>query len=395
LSGQRNDPGSASRTGILRTSREVTAAKSAGQRDAIDRFAMADRIVPFVPGEAREHLHRACILIQQKQLDAAISELDDDLRMFPDSPGFRALRGLCRARVAKSSDNTALELAASDLERAAKEESLQPLVQFALASLAVKRKEWGRAAAHVTWLIEHNYDGIPARKIRARCYAAQGDYERAISDLTAVLRHGGSRSTCREILELLPHIHHEKADGALAIAYLDQLVGLCPDNPDVCAYRALVLATTGLHDRAMADMNRIVALVPNEDWSYRMRACMWLMTKSDWDRALADMDRCIALEPRGSFDYAFRAVLHAKKRNYVRALVDLALCAQTFDQTKLQFSWDTDFCFDRFVVRCRFKWELKDKTANPAPEVHARESERKIVWLGTRSLLAGILSPSN
>ena len=81
----------------------------------------------------------------------------------------------------------------------------------------------------------------------------------------------------------------------------------------------------GDHERAMADMDRLVQLLPDFSGAYFFRAAMGCLTGKDRKSVLADMDRAVKQNPRASFFYSFRGFLKARVRKFIPTCRDAAL----------------------------------------------------------------------
>jgi hypothetical protein len=120
---------------------------------------------------------------------------------------------------------------------------------------------------------------------------------------------------------------------------------------------------------------RIVQLDPQSMGAYTYRAVLDLLVLHDRDRALADLDRALAIDPRGSLHYALRSYLHGAKKEFVPALRDLVLCVRTLGLIEIRFIWRYDS--GRRLGFVGFAYGLKepDPDAKPGPATAGIESQ--------------------
>jgi tetratricopeptide (TPR) repeat protein len=81
------------------------------------------------------------------------------------------------------------------------------------------------------------------------------------------------------------------------------------------------------YDKALADYEAAIKLVPTESVFYRDRGNIALARK-DYDKALADYDKSIELDPSYVVPWHLRGVTWQAKKEYARALGDYEKAAQ-------------------------------------------------------------------
>lgn len=84
-----------------------------------------------------------------------------------------------------------------------------------------------------------------------------------------------------------------------AVADLDAAIALLPDFPNAYIYRGLVWAEVGMYDRAIADNVYAARLKPNDPMIFNNLGGVY-EKKGDWDKAIENYDRAIQFRP----DYA-------------------------------------------------------------------------------------------
>jgi hypothetical protein len=90
---------------------------------------------------------------------------------------------------------------------------------------------------------------------------------------------------------------------------------------------------------ALANIDRLVQLVPRSAGPYTMRAVLALLILHDRHRALADLDRALEVDPRATFCDALRSYLRAAQAQYLPAFRDMTLCARTLSLGEAAQIW--------------------------------------------------------
>jgi len=106
-----------------------------------------------------------------------------------------------------------------------------------------------------------------------------------------------------------------------AIADFDQAIRLVPKNTDVYTVRGMAWEAKGDFDRAIADFDQAIRLDPKNTDAYTVRGMAWEV-KGDLDRAIADFDLAIRIDPKNTRAYTVRGVAWAAKGDLDRAIAD-------------------------------------------------------------------------
>jgi len=106
-----------------------------------------------------------------------------------------------------------------------------------------------------------------------------------------------------------------------AIADFDQAIRLVPKNTDVYTVRGMAWEAKGDFDRAIADFDQAIRLDPKNTDAYTVRGMDWEV-KGDLDRAIADFDLAIRIDPKNTRAYTVRGVAWAAKGDLDRAIAD-------------------------------------------------------------------------
>ena len=113
----------------------------------------------------------------------------------------------------------------------------------------------------------------------------------------------------------------ENGEDGRAIAELDKLIRLGPDNVSAYLFRGIVHGYTGRYDRAILDTSEAIRLDPGNATAYYFRG-MNYGEQDAFDRALADMDETIRLEPENGDAHRVRGDCRRYMGEYELAIAD-------------------------------------------------------------------------
>ena len=204
---------------------------------------------------------------------------------------------------------------------------------------------------------------------RGWCYAAKGQHERAIADLSRAIENSVISEAW--VYRTRARSYQEIGDPVKALADLDEAVLLQPRDVSVSLHRTEVLMGLGDFTGAAWEAHRLERLLPTQPGPYFLHSVTAWLATCDRDRHLAeivkmvtqleqalpsapaphlvhtlaasmkgvgqnrasaDLDRCLALEPHLSSPYAFRAIFNAYQGKFVPTCRDLALFVLKFDR---------------------------------------------------------------
>jgi tetratricopeptide (TPR) repeat protein len=153
---------------------------------------------------------------------------------------------------------------------------------------------------------------------RGHAYALLGEHERALSDL--------SRAIALEPKNARPYASRarafvERGETERALADVERSLEINPGQTDAYLVRGAAYAHQGAFDRALKDYNRVLAVDNKNAEAYGSRCAIYL-TIDEPERGLADCNHAIELNPKLSTAYTSRAGFHAIRRDYERALTD-------------------------------------------------------------------------
>jgi tetratricopeptide (TPR) repeat protein len=155
---------------------------------------------------------------------------------------------------------------------------------------------------------------------RGITYTNQGDFDRAIVDLSEAIRldrtwAGGYSNRGRA--------YREKGDDRRAIADLTEAIRLDPRLVIAYYSRGRAHNNIGDFDRAMADFNEAIRLDPTSSpFPYLWRGRL-SRGRGEVDRAIADFTEAIRLDPKFEYSYLGRGQAYFQRGRIAESLADL------------------------------------------------------------------------
>ena len=236
-------------------------------------------------GEKKETANdwMAQIRSEQKDKQDTLAYWDGRIRVHPQEAGHYFERGRLRAQLAKDDDRAGLDAAIADFSRAVE---LEPKHAEALCQrgfLAWRKKELDAALADFCRVIELVPDHSTALIARGQVYLAMEDFDRAITDFdrAAAIRPGEKDSPT---LIGRAQCFAAKGEYRRAIDDLSAVMAKLDVEPWVYQQRASYYLELGETARAMADIDVVLRLQPDEPLARFLRVTL-LMQKGRYDIA--------------------------------------------------------------------------------------------------------------
>ncbi len=155
-----------------------------------------------------------------------------------------------------------------------------------------------------------------------RCANVMSNPDLAIQHCTRAIESG------RHAGEDLAKLHYNRAiewaakgDYDRAIADYDASLRLVPRNVDALYNRGNAWGNKGDHDRAIADYDAAIALNPKDPAAHNGRAYEWT-AKGEYQKAIADYDNAIRLEPKAAVSLLARGRVRLYTGDHARAVAD-------------------------------------------------------------------------
>ena len=304
-------------------------------------------MIAYDHSSVRGRLGRARSLMAQGRYKLALEDVDAIITQDPAHIEAMQVRALCSVYLGLKGEGAFLETASTAVAAILLREPTDPLARAIRGVIATKKGDYNQGVAELSYAIkkqlpwkekyyatwvspscergdfrqavaefnngarQYAAGQVPTKIVlnRGLCEARTGELDLAIADFTTVLdRHGKNYRVC----EFRAKASIEKTDLVHALADRDEIVRLRPDDPEVYLQRSFLRWTNGDNDLALADVDRLVQMMPQGAGAYFWRAVILVLTHGDSDRALADMDRAVAhFEPGNTFIYALRGYLRA------------------------------------------------------------------------------------
>lgn len=153
-------------------------------------------------------------------------------------------------------------------------------------------------------VIRSNYQGFEDR-FRDLDAAVEADPE----NVNALRSRGITRTLYGADLARQGKEEDAKSQMKLAVADLNKLLELNPDDPKMHEAVADLLSQLGKDDESLTHINSAIELNPQSPTPYRMRARLYRF-KEEYGKAIADLDRAIDLKPDSYQLYLDRSEVH-------------------------------------------------------------------------------------
>ncbi len=302
-------------------------------------------------------LMRAVLLAKQARFKQAVDDLDSVLALFPTCIEALQGRAYCRMELAWAGDRSYVEPALHDAERVLASEPNDSKARAVRGAIAIIQGEYDRAIADLTDALnvqpnKKNEDHPGVLSLRAIALMEQGRYEQALDDLNLAIeqrpdnpRLFGSRAWAFCAMHDLDR----------ALSDYDQVVRLAPKDNETILDRAYVRWWKGDDAGAKADMDRIGQLKSQSADAYSLHAYLALFLLHERNRALASLERAIDLEPREALYYAVRSWLRAQNNEFVAAFTDVTLFIRTQHLSEVKLSYGIDTKRAPILVRNRVR----------------------------------------
>jgi Flp pilus assembly protein TadD len=113
----------------------------------------------------------------------------------------------------------------------------------------------------------------------------------------------------------------KKKDFKGAIADLDKLIAINPNDAKAYESRGLAYARLEDYPRAIADFNKAITINPKLTKAYIKRGLAYSVLE-DYQKALSDFNKAIALDPRSADFYYYRGKAYWKLKDSAKAFLD-------------------------------------------------------------------------
>ncbi len=285
--------------------------------------------VTRAPRCAIARLRRAEILLNQEDMDAAITDATAALALLPAkgtaTAEAYAIRGMSEAHQSFGG------APAGDKINAAVIADLSRAIDLGLADLMIvpmraqAYENAGRndlALADLNRALTMDPGNVDLILERAEVYQNLGDIDRAIADLAQARAKAGDQEPERSMAYVSSAMAYEaRGDTAGAIALLSEVIARTPPDPALLTMRARLYEHQHDYDRALADLTTVIAAGRHPAEAYATRASIYA-DKGDFTAALADADAVIAAMPKEASGYIARGRINERKGDVAAAIAD-------------------------------------------------------------------------
>ena len=304
-------------------------------------------LAELLAGEARLPLAyraRALLRFEQREVEGALADLDQALRLAPGDIDARWYRGQFRLEAGD------LAGAEQDLNGVAAARPELAQVKELLAKVRAAREGKGDPALRTTG----------------------GDAAAQEQALEAALRE---RPDDPRVLANLGILRRDQGDLAEGLRLLDKALELDPSLAAAWSSRGQLKARQGRLREALADLDQALKLEPKLAKLWVTRAGI-LLDAGELQRASADLDQALELDPTLYFAWISRASLRVKRRDVPGAIRDLTRATQVEPGRGMAYAR---------------RAELRRQTGDPRGAVadldRAIECRRRAIWFDARGAL--------
>jgi tetratricopeptide (TPR) repeat protein len=180
------------------------------------------------------------------------------------------------------------------------------------------KREYDRAIADYTRVIEIELRDAVAYNNRGLAYRAKGDSDRAIADYTRAIEIDPRDAVAYNNRGIA---YRAKGDNDRAIADHSKAIEIDPELASAYNSRGIAYRARGDNDRAIADHTKAIEIDPGLPSAYYNRGFAY-HGKGDNDRAIEDATSAIEINPKHAGAYHVRGLAHGAKGNHDRAIAD-------------------------------------------------------------------------
>jgi lipoprotein NlpI len=226
--------------------------------------------------KSRAYTARAKAYLAKGEVDSAIADFSEVVKLYPDSPNSYSFR----------------------------------------AYAYYQNGDFDRAIADYSEVIRRNQSDAFALLWRGEVYFENGEPDQAIADFDRALK---INPLDRRGYVARGWAYYSKGDFDRAFSEFGQVLRLDPNDGNALFHRAIAYAARDDLDHAIADYGHVIELVPKSARTYRYRALAYLEVGSA-SKSLADLDQSSELDPKDPYTALWREAV-AKRNNLPSRLV--------------------------------------------------------------------------
>jgi len=300
------------------------------------------------PQTAGEFLDRGLMFAQRNEYEKAFAEFNEAIRLNPNLAAAYLWRGISQHNIAwqalKENRKDVLGISIANIEDRAIADITQAIQLEPNNPIGYSRRadayffgkgDYNSAIADYTHAIRIAPSPTQTHTVidylnRALCYQNKEDYDKAIADFETILRIdlNATVTSLADFSSLLAEAYERRGSTYFrngnydrAITDLTQAIRFNPNSADAYGWRGEAYMGKDDFDRAIADFTQLIRLNPNSVRAYGRRGYAY-MEKDDFDRAIADFTQAIRLDPNGADLYYYRGGVYSLKGDFDRAIAD-------------------------------------------------------------------------
>ncbi|MBW4695742.1 MAG: tetratricopeptide repeat protein [Lyngbya sp. HA4199-MV5] len=205
-------------------------------------------------------------------------------------------------------------------------------VYFTRATSYYFKGDVDRAIADISQVIKLKPDYSLAYYNRGVAYGDKRDYDKAIANYTQALK---LKPDYVDAYNNRGAAYNRKKDYDKAIVDYTQALKLKPNYADVYNNRGVAYEKKKDYERAMVDLNQALKLQPDGYYIYGSRGTVYRY-KGDFDRALSDYNQALKLKPDYAESHLWRGVIYSQRGEKQKAMADLKAALKGLDDPTLK-----------------------------------------------------------
>jgi len=247
----------------------------------------------------------------------------------------QALNGKSKQTLAQSLFKLAATAITPVFQWKSKQTAVEKLLQQ--ASDLYKQRDFDRAIAALTQVIQLNPNNTGAYVSRAVVCEALADYQRAVADYTQAIQLNPDDAT---VYYYRGTAHIQLGDYQAAVENYTQAIRLDPNYVTAYQNRSIAHFKLGDYQAAVVDCNQLLRLTPNYSPAYVERGAAYTRL-GKIQAAIADFNQALQLNPSIAQAFFNRAIAQLELENIQEAIADFQQAAQLYsDQGNLAAQQD-------------------------------------------------------
>lgn len=277
------------------------------------------RTVELDPGHIDARIGRAAALIEIRQENVAIADVDKVLDEIPNHTAALYLKVLILARVKDRDGGKEIIKQASNaltMINPALFETHPPTVLLA-GVIRFAENNFDEAEIHLTHYIQFDPKSVFARKLLGKILLNKGDFEVA----SAVLKPAVDiKPNDAQLLAMLGIAYLNRGKHDQATALFENAVKLTPDEPGLLTNLAISRFAAGQEEKAFEELKNAMAKNSKEIKTGAILAYLHLK-QGKFDEAIEITDRMLAIEPENPLLLNLAGVGYLGKKEYALAKI--------------------------------------------------------------------------